>query len=187
MKKWPYVIFISLFLLLYLNPVFAGNEKGNQDTIQKNIKEILNSINQIIKNSIELAEEELKKLRNNLKDKGSTIKKETEDTIAKGLKSALDKLKRLEMALNRTLTDKKNMTKEKLNQYLKDLDEIEKKIGGFRDKVKKFSDGVGKEGRSLKDSTVKKTQDVLKEIERALDKMEKRIKRQRQIDKTDSA
>jgi len=79
------------------------------------------------------------------------------------------------------------MTKEKINQYLKDLDEIEKKIGGFRDKVKKFSDGVGKEGRSLKDSTVKKTQDVLKEIERALDKMEKRIKRQRQIDKTDSA
>jgi len=187
MKRWPYIIFISLFFSLHLNPVFAGNEKGNQDTIQRSVKEILNSINQIIKSSIELAEEELKKLRNNLKDKGSAIKKETEDTIAKGLKSVLDELKKLEMALNRTLTNKKNMTKEKINQYLKDLDEIEKKIDGFKGKVKKFSDGVGKEGRTLKDSAVKKTQDVLKEIERALDKMEKRIKRQRQLDNDNSA
>ena len=72
MKKWSYIIFLSLFLLLYLNPVFASNEKGNRNNIEKSIKEIMNSINEIIKSSIGLAEEGLKKLQKELKDKGAT-------------------------------------------------------------------------------------------------------------------
>jgi predicted transcriptional regulator len=79
------------------------------------------------------------------------------------------------------------MTRGKINQYGKDLNEIEKNIGRFRDKVKNFADGAGKEGRLLKDSTVKKTRDVLNEIEKTLNKMEERIKRQRQMDKAGSA
>ena len=80
----------------------------------------------------------------------------------------MDELKRLEMTLKQTLTDKKDMTKEKIDKYLSDLDEIEKNIDSFRERVKTFANDIGRKGRLIKDSTVEKTRDVLNEIEKTL-------------------
>ncbi len=121
-KKWSCIVFLFLFIFLYLSPAHAADEKERQYGIQKSVEEILNTVSEIIKSTIGLAEEELEKLHNHLKDRGSSIKREKGESIAKGLQSILDELRKLETALKGMLDNTKEATREKMDRCIRDLD-----------------------------------------------------------------
>jgi len=177
-------LFIVLFLFYTLNLVLANNKKDSDMTFGESIKEIVSSINEIIKGSIKLAGAKLKELQKELKRGGSSIQKQAEKSIVQGLQKILAELRKLEKALKKNFAEREGLSKEKLNQYLKDRDKLEERVGRFRKRIERFAEEIGKECRSLKEPIRLKVQDILKEMERAIDRMEERLKRQRQIDKT---
>jgi ElaB/YqjD/DUF883 family membrane-anchored ribosome-binding protein len=181
MKKWSCILFLFLFFFLYLHPTFAADEEEGQHGIQKSVEELLNTVNNIMKSTIELSEEELEKLHNHLKDRGSSIMKETGESIAKGLQSILGELRKLEMALKEMLDNTKDATKKKMDRCMRDLDGTERAICKYRDTIKNFADRLGRESGSISNSTLKKAQDVLKEIEKTLHEMGERIKKERKV------
>jgi ElaB/YqjD/DUF883 family membrane-anchored ribosome-binding protein len=181
MKKWSCILFLFLFFFLYLHSTFAADEKDGQYGIQKSVEEILSTVNNIIKSTIELAEEELEKLHNHLKDRGTSIKKETGESLAKGLQSILGELRKLEMALKEMLDNTKDATKKKMDRCMRDLDEIGRDISKYRDTIKNFADRLERESGSISNSTLKKAQDVLNEIEKTLHEMDERIKKERKV------
>jgi len=177
-------LFIVLFLFYTLNLVLANNKKDSDMTFGESIKEIVCSINEIIKGSIKLAGAKLKELQKELKRGGSSIQKQAEKSIVQGLQKILAELRKLEKALKKNFAEREGLSKEKLNQYLKDRDKLQERVGRFRKRIERFAEEIGKECRSLKEPIRLKVQDILKEMERAIDRMEERLKRQRQIDKT---
>ncbi|MFB0521190.1 MAG: hypothetical protein ACETWD_07160, partial [Desulfatiglandales bacterium] len=62
------------------------------------------------------------------------------------------------------------------------LDRLEERLGHFRKRVEKFAREIEKEWRLMEGPVSQKVQDVLKEIERAMNRLRERLKRQRQID-----
>ena len=178
------ILFTVVFLLYTLNLVLANNKKDSDMTFGESIKGIVSSINEIIKSSIKLAGAKLKELQKELKRGGSSIQKQAEKSIIQGLQKALAELRKLEKALKKNLTEREGLSKEKVKQYLKNRDRLEERVGQFRKRIKRFGEEIGKECRSLKEPIRLKVQDILKEMERSIDRMEERLKRQRQIDKT---
>lgn len=178
------IAFISLFLLCSFGVALADSEKGSDVTVGQSIKEIVNSINEIIKSSIRLAGAKLKELQEELEKGGTSIQKQAEKSIVQGLQKMLAELRRLEKALKKNLAEREGLPKEKLNQYLKDRDNLVERVDQFRKRIERFAEEIGRECRSLKEPIRLKVQDILKEMEQAINRMKERLKRQRQIDET---
>ena len=64
------VICIVVLLAATANLVFAEDKADSRTTISESVLEILNSINEIIRSSIAIAEAELKELQRELRKKG---------------------------------------------------------------------------------------------------------------------
>ncbi len=178
------IFFIGLFILSSISMAWAGSEKGPEMDVGENIKEIIRSINEIIKHSIKLAEAELKELQKELKEGRGSIEKQAEKSILLALKKILAELRRLEKTLKEKMAEREGLSKEKLDQYMKDRDKLEERVGQFRKRIRVFAKRIGKEYRLMKEPIRQRVQDILKEMERAIDRMGERLKRQRQIDKT---
>ena len=54
-----------------------------------------------------------------------------------------------------------------MDQYIKDRDKLQERVGQFRKRIKEFAEGIGKEYRLLKEPIRQRAQDILKEMERA--------------------
>ncbi|NVM24856.1 MAG: hypothetical protein HWN70_02910 [Desulfobacterales bacterium] len=176
--------FISFFLLCSFGLALADNEKGSDMTVGQSVKEIVNSINEIIGSSIRLAGAKLKELQKELEKGGTSIQKQVEKSMVEGLQKMLAELRRLEKALKKNLAEREGLPKEKLNQYLKDRDNLVERVDRFRKRIERFAEEIGRECKSLKEPIRLKVQDILKEMEQAINRMEERLKRQRQIDET---
>lgn len=182
--KRVFTLFISLFILSSFSLVFSSNKEGSKITVRESIKEILNSVSEIIKCSIQAAEAELKELQKELKEKGDSIHKKAEISIVEKLQKILTELKKMEKALKEDLAKGEDLSKEKLKLYRKNLYNLEGKIDQFRKRIKKFAEEIEKECILLKEPIRKKVQDLLKEVERAINSMQERLKKHKKVDKS---
>ncbi len=60
---------------------------------------------------------------------------------------------------------------------MEDQDKLQERVGQFRKRIKEFAEGIGKEYRLLKEPIRQRAQDILKEMERAIDRMGERLKK----------
>jgi ElaB/YqjD/DUF883 family membrane-anchored ribosome-binding protein len=65
------LLFISIFICSSFSPLFANNKRDSEITVEESIKEILDSVNEIITSGIKAAEKELKEIQKALKEKTS--------------------------------------------------------------------------------------------------------------------
>jgi Na+/phosphate symporter len=182
--KRPCILFMGLLVLSSFTLALAGSEEDPEMDVGEGIKEIIKSINEIIKYSIKLAEAELKELQRELKEGGRPLEKQAEKSILQALKRILAELRRLEEALKKNMAEREGLSKEELDRYMKDRDKLEERVGQFRERIKGFAEEIGKDWRLMKEPIGQRVQDILKEMERAIDRMGERLKRQRQMDKT---
>lgn len=174
------LLFISIFICSSFSPLFANNKRDSEITVEESIKEILDSVNEIIKSGIQAGEKELKEL----KEKGGAVHKKAEESIMEKLQKILVELRKLEKALKENLAEGKKFSKEKREQYRKNRENLEEKVAQLKKRIKKFAEDIEKECRLLKEPISKRVQEFLKEMERAINSMQERLKRKRTTDKT---
>ena len=147
------ILFIVLFLLYSVSLVLANDKKDSDMTFAESIKEIVSSINEIIKSSIKLAEAELKELQKELKERGGSIQKQAEKSIVHGLQKVLAELRKLDKALKKNLSEREGLSKEKLDQYLRNRDKLEERVGQFRKRIERFAEEIGKEAKETTEAS----------------------------------
>jgi len=178
------ILFIGLFVLSSSCLVLASNEKDPKPDVGECMKEILSTLNEIIKSTIKLAEAELKELQKELKEGGGSIQNQAEKSIAQGLQRILAELRKVEKALEKNLAEREGLSEEKWNRYLENREKLEERVGHLKKTIVQLSEEIRKKCALLKESIREKGQDVLKEMERIISRMEERLKRQKRIDGT---
>jgi DNA anti-recombination protein RmuC len=187
MLKQLGVLFVSSLLVVSLNTAFASSKEDSPGSIDETISEILNAINDIIKGSLALAEAELKQLQRQLEKRGGALQEEAEQSILRALQNALSELKELDRAIKKNLEDMKRSRKERLNDYRKTADTLEKRVAEIKKQLEEFAQKIEKESARLRGPVEKKVRQILAEMERALDRMEQRFKKHKEIEVTLSA
>jgi len=187
MLKQLGVLFVSSLLVVSLNTAFASSKEDSPGSIDETISEILNAINDIIKGSLALAEAELKQLQRQLEKRGGALQEEAEQSILRALQNALSELKELDRAIKKNLEDMKRSRKERLNDYRKTADTLEKRVAEIKKQLEEFAEEMEKESATLRGPVEKKVRQILAEMERALDRMEQRFKKHKEIEGTLSA
>ena len=187
MLKQLGVLFVSSLLVVSLNTAFASSKEDSPGSIDETISEILNAINDIIKGSLALAEAELKQLQRQLEKRGGALQEEAEQSILRALQNALSELKELDRAIKKNLEDMKRSRKERLNDYRKTADTLEKRVAEIKKQLEEFPEEMEKESATLRGPVEKKVRQILAEMERALDRMEQRFKKHKEIEVTLSA
>lgn len=178
------LLFISFFICSSFSPLFANNKRDSEITVEESIKEILDSVNEIIKSGIQAGEKELREIQKALKGNEDSIHKTAEKYILEKLQEILVELRKLEKALKEDLAEGKEFSKEKREQYRKNRENLEKKIDQFKKRMKKFAEDIEKEYRLLKEPISKRAQELLKEMERVINRIQERLKRESNTDKT---
>jgi methyl-accepting chemotaxis protein len=181
------VLFVSTLLVVSLNTAFASSKEDSPGSIDETISEILNAINDIIRGSLALAEAELKQLQRQLEKRGGALQQEAEQSILRALQNALSELKELDRAIKKNLEDMKRRQKERLNDYRKTADTLEKRVAEIKKQLEEFAQEMEKESATLRGPVEKKVRHILAEMERALDRMEQRFKKHKEIEGTLSA
>jgi methyl-accepting chemotaxis protein len=181
------IILFGAMLVVSLNTAFARSEEDSPGSIDETISEILNAINDIIKGSLALAEAELKQLQRQLEKRGGALQEEAEQSILRALQKALSELKELDRAIKRNLEDMKRRQKERLNDYRKTADTIEKRVAEIKKQLEEFAQKMEKESATVRGPVEKKVRQILAEMERALDRTEQRFKKHKEIEDTLSA
>ena len=187
MLKQLGVLFVSSLLVVSLNTAFASSKEDSPGSIDETISEILNAINDIIKGSLALAEAKLKQLQRQLEKRGGALQEEAEQSILRALQNALSELKELDRAIKKNLEDMKRSRKERLNDYRKTADTLEKRVAEIKKQLEEFAQKIEKESARLSGPVEKKVRQILAEMERALDRMEQRFKKHKEIEVTLSA
>jgi methyl-accepting chemotaxis protein len=187
MLKQLGVLFVSSLLVVSLNTAFASSKEDSPGSIDETISEILNAINDIIKGSLALAEAELKQLQRQLEKRGGTLQEEAEHSILRALQNALSELKELDRAIKKNLEDMKRRQKERLNDYRKTADTLEKRVAEIKKQLEEFAQKMEKESATPRGPVEKKVRQILAEMERALNRMEHRFKKHKEIEGTLSA
>jgi gas vesicle protein len=180
------MIFVGVCILFSSALAFAGDKGANTTTVGQSIRAVLDSINEIIKYSIRLAEAELVELQRDLKEKGNVLHKKTEKKIVEGLQKILGELRDLEKALKENLEEGKELSREERERYRKRRDELEEKLARLKERVKEFANDMAKELRSLKGPIRDKINEILEELQKIINRMEERLKKQKQINETRS-
>ena len=93
-------------------------------------------------------------------------------------------LRKIEKALKKNLAEGKGLSKEKREQYRNNRQNLEEKVSQLKKRIKKFAKNIEKEYRLLKEPISKRAQELLEEMERAINRIQERLKRERSIDKT---
>ena len=182
--KILHIVLIGFSILSFVSMVPAASGKGQEFNAGNNIDEILNSINDIIKNNIKLTEAKLLELRRAFKEKGSSTHQKAKDAIEGKLGEMPADLKNMEEVIKKELEEKESLSKETLDQYSKKLDQFEEKIEELNRKAKRFGEDIEKEYGLLKDSIKQSVKDIITEMERIINRMEEGLERQKQIDQT---
>jgi len=182
--KFIFIFFISIFIVSSFGPLLADNKRGSAITAGKSIKEILDSVNEIITSGIQAAEGELKEFQKELKEKGGAVHKRAEKSIAEKLQKILVELRKIDKALKENLAEGKDLSKEKREQYRKNRENLEEKMDQLTKRIKRFAEDIEKEYRLLKEPISKRVQEFLKEMERAINRMQERLNRKRTTDKS---
>ena len=164
------------------NLVFADGKPNTGRTISKSIVEILNSINVIIRSSIAIAEAELKELQWEVRKKGDSLEKQAEESIVQTLQKTLAELKKLEKALKENLAEMEGLSAENLDKYHKNRDQLEMWLEQFKERLKALAEETEKRRESLNEQVREKALDIFEEMKRTLNRMEERVKRQRQAE-----
>ncbi len=181
------VLFVSTLLVVSLNTASARSEEDSKRGMDETISEILDAINDIIKGSLALAEAELKQLQRQLEKRGGALQEEAEQSILRALQNALSELKELDRAIKKNLEDLKRRQKERLNDYRKTADTLEKRVAEIKKQLEEFAEEMEKQSVTLRGPVEKKVRHILAEMERALDRMEQRFKKHKEIEGTLSA
>ena len=182
--KFIVILFSSVFIVSSFGPLLANNRKASEITIGESIKEILDSVNKIITFGIQAAEKELKEFHKELREKGGGVHKKAEKSIVEKLQKILVELRKIEKALKENLAEGKNLSKEKREQYRNNRQNLEEKVAQLKKRIKKFARDLEKEYRVRKEPISKRVQELLRETERAINRMHERLKRKRIPDKT---
>ena len=61
--KFIFILFISIFIVSSFSPLLAHNRKDSEITVGESIREILDSVNEIITSGIQAADKELKEFQ----------------------------------------------------------------------------------------------------------------------------
>ena len=186
MAKKFCIVFIGVYLLFSADLGFAGNKKGDNRTAAQSMMQILDSINESIKNGFRLAELKLQDLERNFKNKGSRLHKETDKSVVENLQKMLEELGALEKIFKKNLTEVKTFSKEKLKGFGRKRDELEEKLDNIKTRIKEFAGDMDRELRSLEKPIRKKAQNILNELEMIIKRMQERLERQKQINESRS-
>lgn len=181
------IILFGVMLVVSFSSGVARSEEDSKRGMDETISEILDAINDIIKGSLALAEAELKQLQRQLEKRGGALQEEAEQSILRALQNALSELKELDRAIKKNLEDMKRRQKERLNDYRKTADTLEKRVAEIKKQLEEFADEMEKESATLRGPVEKKVRQILAEMERALDRMEQRFKKHKEIEGTLSA
>ena len=176
------VICIVVLLAATANLVFAEDKADSRTTISESVLEILNSINEIIRSSIAIAEVELKELQQELGKKGDSFKKQTEESVVQTLHKTLAELKKLEEALKKNLAEMEGLSRDNYNKYRKKREHLEMRLERFKERLKAIVEEMERKGESLGEPIRERLLDILEEMKRTLNRMEERVKRQRQAE-----
>jgi len=162
--------------------VFADGKPNTGTTISESIVEILNSINEIIRSSIAIAEAELKELQWELRKKGDSLEKQAGESIVQTLHKTLAELKKLEEALKKNLAEMEGLSRDNYNKYRKKREHLEMRVERFKERLKALAEETEKRRESLNEQVREKALDIVEEMKRTLNRMEERVKRQRQVE-----
>ena len=162
--------------------VFADGKPNTGTTISESIVEILNSINEIIRSSIAIAEAELKELQWELRKKGDSLEKQAGESIVQTLHKTLAELKKLEEALKKNLAEMEGLSRDNYNKYRKKREHLEMRVERFKERLKALAEETEKRRESLNEQVREKALDIVEEMKRTLNRMEERVKRQRQAE-----
>ncbi len=181
------VLFVSSLLVVSLNTGFASSKEDSTRSMDETISEIVDAINEIARGCIALAEAELKHLQRQLEKSGGSLQKQAEESIIKALEKALSELRELERVIKKNLEQMESRPKERHKHYRKNRNTLEKRIAEFRRQLRGFAEEVEKDCTTVRRPIKKGVQEILAEMERALDRMEERFKKHKEIVGTLSA
>ena len=152
------IFIICLVVLLGAsgNLVFAEDKADSRTTISESVLEILNSINEIIRSSIAIAEAELKELQRELRKNGDSFKKQTEESVVQTLHKTLAELKKLEEALKKNLAEMEGLSRDNYNKYRKKREHLEMRLDQFKERLKALVEETEKR-RELLNEQVRET------------------------------
>ena len=182
MKKF-YFLCIGIFIISSFNPLLAHQQRDSEINVGKSMKEILNSVNEIITYGLQTVEKELKKFQKTLKEKGAAVHEKAEKSLVEELQKILLELKKLEKVLKENLAEGEDPSKEKHEQYRKNRQSLEEKVAELRKRIKEFAEEIEKEYRLFKEPISKRIQELLEEMKKAINRMQERLKRKRADDK----
>ena len=182
MMKNICIIFFIILLGAFGNLVFADGKTNTRTTISETILEILSSISLIIENSIAIAEAELKELQREPKKKGDSLEKQAEESIVQTLRKTLDELKKLEKVLKENLAEMEELSRENLDKYRKNRHQLEMRLDQFKQRLNALVEETEKRRELLNEQVREKAIGILEEMKKTLNRMEERVKRQRQAE-----
>ena len=168
MMKYICIFFLFILLGPSGNLVFADGKTNTRTTISETILEILSSISVIIESSIAIAEAELKELQQQLREKTDSLEKHAEESIIRTLQKTLAELKKLEKALRENLAEMEELSRENMDKYRKDRDQLELWLDQFKERLNALVEETEKRRESLNEQAREKALEILEEMKRAL-------------------
>ncbi len=171
-----FVLVLGLFLFFGAATVLAQKDSDPNTSPDECIKQILESLGEIVSNSIGIAELELRMLKEEFKKGLDSADSATRRWIIKGLRDIMNELRALEKSLKRGLDKKRGSSENESYKYNEQLKSLTKDLERVKQRIKGFGRDIKKELEDLKGPVAEKIQDMLEELKKIMERLEQEIK-----------